>query len=159
MTLLDILGVASGGGIFGILGSIAKGVLELKQRASLREDKKLDQAHELALVKLKIDQGTIEGETKAFTSSQESGAADNDSLTAVASLAQTPFQRGVLVWVAAARYSTRTVLTWGSHLLAAGVFFTLDAEMQKMVLMSVFAMASTYGGWWFGSRAVFRFAK
>lgn len=159
MSVADILGVASGGGLFGILGAVAKGFLELKQQKARLEEKKLDQAHQLAVAKLEIDKGTILAESVAFKSSQESSKAEADSFAEIAKLAQTPLQRLLVLWAAVTRYSTRTALTWGAHAMAFAVYFTLPADMKQMVLMSVFAMASTYGGWWFGSRAVFRFNK
>lgn len=159
MNLGDILGVATGGGIFGIIGAVAKGLLEIKQQKAKLEEKKIDNEHQLALVKLEIDKGTILAESAAFNASQDSAKSEADSFEGISALAQTPLQRWLVLGAAVLRYATRSLLTWGSHLMAFVVFFTLTADMQQAVLLQLFAMASTYGGWWFGSRQVFRFNK
>lgn len=159
MNWMDVLGVASGGGLFGLVGAVAKGWLELKQAKVRIEERKAEAEIQRELIKLQTDKATIEGEAKAFAGSQAAAAGEGEGIAALSAIATTPAQRWLVLISGALRFGTRSLLTWFAHLIAFIVFFTLDAEMKRLVLLQVFAMASTYGGWWFGSRQVFRFNK
>ena len=155
----DILGTVSGGGVFGLAGAIAKGWLEIKQHRARMEEKRLDAEIQREVLKLQTDKATIEGEALAFAKSQDGASGGVESSTALASLAKTPGQTWFVFALEGLRSGTRPLLTWGAHLMAFVIFFHLPEEMRREVLMNVFAMASTYGGWWFGTRQAFRFNK
>lgn len=157
--LADLLGTAAGGGVFGLAGAIAKGWLEIKQQRARMEEKRLDAEIQRDILKLQTDKATIEGEAVAFARSQDAAAPSTEVTSALAGIASTTAQTWFVLLLEGLRSGTRPLLTWAAHCMAFIIFFHLSEEMRRDVLMQVFAMASTYGGWWFGTRQVFRFNK
>ena len=104
------------------------------------------------MLKLKLAKGTIEADSADFQASQQAAQHESDSLIAVASIAEKPWQKGLLIWHFIYKGSVRPTLAIGVHILAAVLYFQMPAEFQDIILQQIFTIAFAYGGWYFGQR-------
>ena len=155
MDLTSLLGPAAGG-IIGLVGGIATGVLNFfqkKQDHAFRiEELKLNASLEQVKTAGEITLARERGAGEAFTASQNADA----SIT------------GTSTWVANLRGFTRPGLTWFfTFALFALIVITLLApewlkDAPPLLAYSINMVTDTCGmcvAWWFGSRAVEKQAR
>lgn len=149
--LTDILGNASSGGLVGLVGGLATGVLNYfkqKQEHSFKiEEMKLGASLQAAKTAGDIALAREAGAAAAFTASQDADA----SIT------------GTSTWVADLRGFTRPGLTW-FFTFALFTIITVSAfvpdwlaEAPPLVSFGVTMITDTTGmmiAWWFGSRQI-----
>ena len=145
MDWISALTNAGTGGILGIIGSGVSGWLKIKgMKAKAEIDREM--------LKLQIDKGTIEADSADFQASQKAAQHESDSLIAVSSIAEKPWQKGLLILHFIYKGSVRPTLAIGVHILAAVLYFQMPAEYQDIILQQIFTIAFAYGGWYFGQR-------
>jgi hypothetical protein len=145
MSWLEAIANAGSGGLIGILGSGVSGWLKIK---ALKAQAEID----MAMAKLQIDAKTIEADSEDFKSSQQAAQKESESLIAVSSLAETKWQRWVLILLHVYRSGVRPTLAIAAHVIAAYAYVKFGPERQDVILSQVFTMAFAYGGWYFGQR-------
>lgn len=147
----DILGNVSSGGIVGLVGGVATGVLnyfKTKQEHSFRiEEMKLSATIDAAKTAGDIALAREAGAASAFTSSQQADAAIGTTS----------------LWVANMRGFTRPGLTWLFVLALFSIILTSVflpdwlSEAPPLVDFGVTMVIDTTGmmiAWWFGSRQI-----
>ena len=151
MSITDLLGNLSTGGILGAVGGIATGVLnyfKTKQEHSFKiEEMKLGASLQAAQTAGDIALAREKGAADAFTSSQNADAAITNTST----------------WVADLRGFTRPGLTWLFTFATFGIITAsgfapnwLEAA-PPLVAFGVTMVIDTTGmmiAWWFGSRQI-----
>lgn len=154
--IVNTLGVASGGGILGIFGAYFKGKQELRKLEVMGELEEKRAKIRIEELQLQIDKGTIEGQLKSFTASQEAGREDGQSLDSYAKLSRGGVSNFVILCGESLRRATRPALTWG---LLASYLYALASfpELRPQIIPTLPALAGTAVGWWFGSRNVLTF--
>ena len=149
MDWTTLLSAGPVGGLVGGLLSLGNGWLsirKIKAEAEIRRD----------LLKLETDKATIEGANRVFEESQRVAASELRSVEAVAPLATSGWSRGLLVLLCAYRAQLRPTLTVIAHGLALWAFFQVPSAVLQQLALSLFTMAFTYGGWWFGNQTMAR---
>jgi hypothetical protein len=145
MDWVQALTNAGTGGILGIVGSVASGWLKIKGMKAQAEI-------EREMVKLQIDKGTIEADSADFQASQKAAQHESDALISVANIAESPWQKGLLIWHFVFKGSVRPLLAVGVHMLAGILYFQMPEQYQDIILQQIFTIAFAYGGWYFGQR-------
>jgi hypothetical protein len=145
MDWLNALTNAGTGGIIGILGSGASAYFKIKGMKAQAEI-------EREMVKLQIDKGTIAADSADFQASQKAAQHESDALVSVASIAEKPWQKGLLIWHFVFKGSVRPLLAVGVHILAGILYFQMPEQYQDVILQQIFTIAFAYGGWYFGMR-------
>lgn len=147
MALMDVLTSSASGGLLGIVGSIGGGWIKLKQ-------KKLENEQSVAMAELDIKKGELMADSADFRASQEAARAENDATGDLSEVAQSAGQRWFLLISSGYRSSVRPNLAYAAHILAGLAFYYADSETRSVMINQVFAMASLYGGWYFGQRDI-----
>jgi len=142
---LHALTNAGTGGILGIAGAAVSGWLKIKGMKAQAEI-------EREMVKLQIDKGTIAADSADFQASQKAAQHESDALVSVASIAEKPWQKGLLIWHFVFKGSVRPLLAVGVHILAGILYFRMPEQYQDVILQQIFTIAFAYGGWYFGQR-------
>tara|TARA_R110000824_G_scaffold128020_2_gene288712 strand:+ start:411 stop:875 length:465 start_codon:yes stop_codon:yes gene_type:complete len=145
MNWLESLANAGTGGLLGIFGSAVSGWMKLK---GMKVKAEIDRE----MLKLQIDKGTIEADSKDFQASQKSAQVESDALISVAQLAEKSWQKGLLIWHFVFKGSVRPMLALGVHVLAGILYFQMPEQYQDIILQQIFTIAFAYGGWYFGQR-------
>lgn len=150
MNLSDLFLGSAGGGVLGILGGIATGVLSYFQ-------KKQDHAFRLDELRLtsSLRQGELAGE---LAKAREQGASEafTESVRADGRLT------GEWRWVTSLRAFTRPGLTWYFTLLQTAIILlhlfglfdlrTIEDPIIQSGVMTVFGTTGMMIAWWFGQR-------
>jgi len=129
--ITDLLFNAGSGGLFGMVGSLATTWLRLRE-------KKLDNAHQLALAEKQAASAEAAAAWAAFGASQNAAAAD--------------MTEKVSPWAANVRAVTRPFLTAFLVVAALVVCFMAPPEVKREAIGSIQMLAGTSVAWWFGSR-------
>ena len=158
MSMLDIAANPIFSSAFGIVGSLANGVLTYFQRK---------QDHQFAIEegRLKLEQMTLQGQLDAaklagiLAAEREKGAADAFTASQQSEL---KLHRGAR-WSATLREATRPALTWFYQLfvavLALCILFGWAVEqvenpILQFIIISGVNTASMTVAWWFGQRQI-----
>lgn len=155
MAILDIIGAAAGGGVFGVLGTIAGRVAQYYEHKQRNAHEAQRWQHEKHLLELQMRQHAQETEHEiliAQTEGSYSGLAE--SLRAEAAINKS------YKWVDAVRALTRPVLTMVLWALTALVWVSagqLGLHVQIAETITFAATAATL--WWFGDRATYHQTK
>ena len=145
MNWLDLLGNAASGGIVGLLGGLGTGWLKLRAT----RDK---YTYDLEMLELQIDKGTLEADSLAFQASHDSAQEEDKATGAIAVLAKESWWGWMVIWVHVFKTSVRPSLAVGAHALVAVAFYNAVPEVQAEMTKQIFAMATLYGGWYYGQR-------
>ena len=144
----ELIGAAAGGGIFGLIGTFAGRALNIWERREAREDRRIQNAHELVLIDAQARvraQETEQEIVRIQTEGSYSGLAE--------SLRHDTSLDGTSQWVNNIRSLVRPTLTLVlGGLLGALAFVGVD-EMQMTAVEAVVFSAVTAVTWWFGDRA------
>lgn len=147
---MEWLAGVAGGGLFGLLGTVAGRVAEYFERRQSFAQKKDEWEHELRLLELQMKARAAETEQEmALAESAGSWGGLAESLKAEARIGAT------YPWVNAVRALVRPALTLGlMGFLGAAVLFMAPGDIDRaFVVESLVFAAVTAIVWWFGDRA------
>lgn len=142
----ELIGSAAGGGILGIFGSALNRVFGIWEAREERENMRVENAHELQLIKEQRQTNRQETEMElARTATEGSFEGLSESLKHDARL------QNVAPWVNNVRALTRPVLTYTSFIALASMAYFM-ADLRVDLTEAVVFVATTSAAWWFGSR-------
>jgi uncharacterized membrane protein YraQ (UPF0718 family) len=162
-TIIGTGAAAAGGGIFGLVGSLAGAWTKMRQAKQEHEFIKDKWAYETELQKLNMQAKAEENEQAIALSSSQGSWASLQASVATERKAGESYR-----WVNAVKDLFRPVLTAGLFALTYLVFLDIvrpDGVIQTMlaakeiidlvryIVYSVVFAATTSGVWWFGDRA------
>lgn len=157
--LSGILGAATGGGLFGVLGQVANRAFTVWETREKRKDAIIANAqqeklwvHETNLLQIQMQQAQEaheqELETASVAGSWEGLRASIEAESRVPSSYK---------WVDAVRAMVRPFLTIESQIAVIVIFFAATgaerASIQEQVVETVTFIATAAALWWFGERA------
>jgi hypothetical protein len=152
---MGLLATILGGPIMGLLGSITSAFFKEREAKAAVEAKKVDQAHELALL---TKQAEIRG--KEMENELAIAQADAVAKQVTASYAHDSAGAGKsYAWAEAVKTLFRPFITLILVLLSAGVYFTFDPltmglnPIQEHIIASVLFLTEVAVTWWFADRA------
>lgn len=144
----ELIGAAAGGGIFGLVGTFAGKAFRIWERREEREDRRIQNSHELMLIEAQSRLRAQETEAEIVKVQTEGSYA---GLTE--SLRNDSSFTAVSPWVNNIRALVRPALTGASlaALVTLGFFTTVD--LQATVADAIVFISVTAAVWYFGDRA------
>lgn len=149
-----IIATILGGPIMGLLGSVVSAFTKEREHKMNLEDKRADQAHELALLSKHAAQRGAELENDRAIAE-----ADAVSRSVVASFQHDAASAGhSYPWVDAIKTLFRPAITLLLVALAGAIYFTFDAAttinaLQEHIVYSILFLGEVAVTWWFADRA------
>lgn len=144
----ELFGSAVSGGLLGVLGNFANRAFGIWERREERENMRINNAHELELVREQRITRAQETESEIVTT-QVAGSYEglSESLRHDTSLS-----RNVSPWVNNIRALVRPVLTSVLTVAMIAMGFVMSDEIQLSVVDAVVFTGVTAVTWWFGDR-------
>jgi hypothetical protein len=150
LVMSDIFGIAAsaaGGGVFGLIGTIAgriTGFWETKQKLE-HEQKRWRHDAEMLTIKTAADRERAEANL-SLAETEGSWAGLKSSIEADASI-ETSY-----LWVSAVRGLTRPFLTLMLWVITALIFFNVAPDQRENLIETATFAATAATLWWFGDR-------
>ncbi len=144
----DLIGSAAGGGLVGLLGTAFNRVVSIWERREIREDTRIQNAHELLLIAEQRETNAQETEAALVTMQTEGSYS---GLTA--SLQHDGTLSNVSPWVNNIRALVRPSITGISLVGLSIMAATMAGDLQVTLIESFVFVSTTATVWWFGDRA------
>lgn len=146
--LAGLVASAAGGGVFGLIGTIAGRVAGVFERRQEQAHEQARWAHEAHLVEL---QQAARAQELAGERALANTSGEWQSLAA--SIAADAALPSGYNWVSAVRSLTRPVLTLLLWLITGGVYLSARPESQAAIVETTTFAATAATLWWFGDRS------
>lgn len=152
---MGLLATIFAGPLMGLIGSITSAVFKERETKAAVDAKKVDQAHELALLDAQAKQRGVELENERAIAQ-----ADAVARQVVASYEHDAASAGKsYAWAEAVKTLFRPFITLALVLLSAAIYFTFDPltmglnPIQEHIIASVLFLTEVAVTWWFADRA------